>query len=79
MYLLLIKCIFHILSLIETNWSIFSYICSKVLPHLVQRYVYLRFFELPSYDDPSLEAVLSKNNSFGLEQKKNSKWNFKSN
>ena len=61
---LLIKCISHILSRIEKNWSIFSYICSKVLPHLVQRYVYLRFFELPSYDDPSLEAVLSKINAW---------------
>ena len=30
------------------------------LPHLVHRYVFLRFFELPSYDNPCLEAVLSK-------------------
>ena len=34
------------------------------LPHLVHRYVFLRFFELPSYDDPCLEAVLSENNAW---------------
>ena len=64
---LLIKCISHILSHIETNRSIFSWICSKVQQlgaHLVQRYVFLCFFELPSYDNPCLEAVLSGNNAW---------------
>ena len=51
------------LSHIETNWRIHFLICSKVQqlgPHLVQRYVFLRFFELASYDNPSVEAVLFK-------------------
>ena len=59
----LIKFISHILSHIETNWSILFLICSKaqqLWPHLVQRYVFLRFFELRSYDNPSVEAVLFK-------------------